>query len=90
MSAYDSAGAAAAAAAGAVLGLGVLRAFQKQLCFVARLEPTRRRWKNDQVCTTVLCQEKQMRGSVTVMSLRAIQQRERERKSALFFFRNGC
>ena len=58
--------AAAAAATGAVLCFGVLRAFplvallndaplqcQMHLCFVARLEPTQMRWKSDHVCTTV-------------------------------------
>ena len=30
------------------------RVCQMQLCFVARLEPTRMRWKNDQVRTKVL------------------------------------
>ena len=66
MSADDSAGAAAAAAA-AVLGFGVLQAFpleeslndapvpcQMQLCLVAGREPTRMRWTNHQVRTTVL------------------------------------
>ena len=66
MSAQCSAVAAAtAAAAGAVLGLGVARVFspvasltdapppcQAQLYLVAQLEPTRVRWKGDQVHTT--------------------------------------
>ena len=69
MSAQCSAVAAvnAAAAAGAVLVLGVAQVFplvasltdaplpcQAQLHFVAPLEPTRMRWKSDQVCSTVL------------------------------------
>ena len=69
MSARCSAVAAAtvAAAAGAVLGFGVARAFplvaslndaplpcQMQLYFVARLEPTRMRWRSDQLHTTRL------------------------------------
>ena len=42
---------------------------QMQLCFVARLEPTRMCWKNDQVCTKNLRQGEQMCRSVTVMSV---------------------
>ena len=38
------------------------------------------RWKNDQVRTTVLRQEKQMSRSATVMSLRTIQERDKERE----------
>ena len=95
MSAQCSAVAAAtaAAAAGAVLGLGVARVFplvasltdapppcQAQLYFVARLEPTRVRWKSDQVHTTRLETGKQMCRSASVSSLCTIQQQERERK----------
>ena len=78
--------ATAAAAAGAVLGLGVARAFppvasltdaplpcQMQLYFVAQLEPTRMRWKGDQVHTTRLKTRKQVCRSATVSSLCTIQ-----------------
>ena len=62
-----SARCSAVAAAGAVLGLGVPRAFplvasltqaplpcQMQVCFVARLEPTRMRWEDGHVRVTRL------------------------------------